>query len=209
MINNIKIKECKGFTKSEAFADLNFDPDCSLIKGANATRAWVLYGKPFPGTEDFRKFAEQQLIEKTKLKPGYGLHIIMENPVLDNRNRPYTVINNKTKSSREWKFVYLIREDQIKLSNIPRKYIDEDGIEVNDTETDVSIIKVGKIVDQCSSKSSAIERMKELTIKNHKDYSALAVKVPDVNPIAAHSIYTPGVNTKEGRFVAFGIDKNT
>ena len=37
----IKIKECTGYTKEEAFAGLRFDPNNPLIKGANATQAWV------------------------------------------------------------------------------------------------------------------------------------------------------------------------
>lgn len=203
----LKIKECTGFSKEEAFKNLKFNPDYPLIKGSNATQAWIKYGKPFPGTNDFKKFASQQLAEKTRLQPGYGLHIVLENPIGDTRKRPYTIINNKTETTREWSFVYFIREDELELTTLPTKTIDEYGEEIDGTEEiDVSVVKMGRIVDQCDSKAEAIQRMKELTCKNHKDYSALAVKVPNVNPIAAYSIYTPGANTKEGKFVAFGID---
>ena len=203
----LKIKECSGFTKEEAFKDLKFNPDCSLIKGANATQAWIKYGQPFPGTIEFKKFATQQLAEKTRLQPGYGLHIVLENPISDTRKRPYTIISNKTETTREWSFVYLIREDELKLTNLAQKDVDNYGDEIEGTpELDVSVVKMGRIIDQCNSKAEAIQRMKELTSTNHKDYSALAVKVPDINPIAAYSIYTPGANTKMGKFVAFGIN---
>ena len=207
MTDILKIKECSGFTKEEAFKDLKFNPDCPLIKGSNATQAWIKYGQPFPGTMEFKRFASQQLTEKTKLQPGYGLHIVLETPTVDTRKRPYTIINNKTETTREWSFVYFIREDELELSTLPTKDIDEYGDEIEGAEEiDVSIVKMGRIVDQCDSKAKAIQRMKDLTSKNHKDYSALAVKVPDVNPIAAYSVYTPGANTKEGKFIAFGID---
>lgn len=203
----LKIKECKGFTKEEAFKNLKFNPDCSFVKGANATQAWIKYGQPFPGTKDFKIFASQQLAEKTRMQPGYGLYIVLESPVLDTRKKPYTIINNKTQTTREWTFVYLIREDELELTNLPTNELDQYGDEIEDaSEIDVSIVKMGNIVGQCESKSKAIQLMKELTSKNHKDYSALAVKVPNINPIAAYSIYTPGANTKEGKFVAFGID---
>lgn len=203
----LKIKECTGFSKEEAFSGLKFNPDCPLIKGSNATQAWIKYGQPFPGTNEFKRFAVQQLSEKTRMQPGYGLYIVLENPIVDTRKRPYTVINNKTETTREWTFVYLIREDELQLSNLQTKELDEYGDEIEGSpEIDVSIVKMGRIVDQCASKAEAIQRMKDLTIKNHKDYSALAVKVPDINPIAAHCIYTPGANTKEGKFLAFGID---
>lgn len=207
MTDILKIKECSGFTKEEAFKNLKFNPDCSIVKGCNSTQAWIKSGKPFPGTTEFKRFASQQLMEKTKLQPGYGLYIVLENPIADIRKRPYTIINNKTETTREWSFVYFIREDELELSSFPTKTIDEYGDEIEGAdEIDVSIVKMGRIVDQCDSKAEAIQRMKELTSKNHKDYSALAVKVPDINPIAAYSVYTPGANTKEGKFIAFGID---
>lgn len=44
------IKECQGYTKDEAFAFLKFNPNSPLIKGANATQAWNLAGRPMVGT---------------------------------------------------------------------------------------------------------------------------------------------------------------
>lgn len=199
----LKIKECTGYTKEEAFAELNFDPINPLVKGNNATLAWINAGRPFPGSNKFKVFAIQQLVEKTKNKPGYGLHIVLENGVGNYRKRPYTVVNNKTTTTREWTIAYLIREDQLAMEHIP----DEDSIEENATKLDISIMKMGPIVDTCESKAEAIARMKELTTENHKDYTALAVKIPDINAAAAYCIYTPGKKTKEGRYVAFGYDK--
>lgn len=204
----LKMIECRGFSKSEAFKNLNFNPDSPLIKGSNATQAWINYGKPIPGTRDFKIFAIQQLSDKTRNQPGYGLHIVLDSPVTDCRKRPYTIINNKTTSTREWKFVYLIREDELILNNLTTTDINDFGEEIETTDIDVNIVKMGNIVDQCESKAEALARMKELTATNHKDYTALAVKVPDINPVAAYSIYTPGKKTQEGRFFAFGYDQD-
>lgn len=199
----LKIKDCSGYSKEEAFANLNFDPNNVLIKGSNATQAWIKHGRPSPGTKNFKIFAIQQLAEKTKNKPGYGLHIVLEGSVEDNRKRPYFVVNNKTTATREWTIAYLIREDELEAECIP----DEDSYDENATKIDVNIIKMGQIVDTCESKAEALEKMKQLTTETHKDYTALAVKLPDINAASAFCLYTPGKKTKKGHFIAFGYDK--
>lgn len=203
----LKIQECRGYTKQEAFAGLDYEPNSPLIKGCNATQAWINYGKPYPGHRDFKVFAIQQLSEKTKSQPGYGLYITLDSAVEDVRKRPYTVINNKTTTTREWQIMYLIREDELSISNLTSTDLDDFGEEVDTSEIDISVINRGRIVDQCESKAEALRRMKELTTQTHKDYTALAVKIPDVNQAAAYCIYTPGKKAREGRFIAFGYDR--
>ena len=51
----LKIVECKGYTKEEAFANLRFDPNSPIIPGTNATQAWNRAGKPIPGSLDFKR----------------------------------------------------------------------------------------------------------------------------------------------------------
>ena len=205
----LKIVECKGYTKEEAFANLRFDPNSPIIPGTNATQAWNRAGKPIPGSLDFKRFVTQQLEEKTKSKPGFGIHIVLDPPIKDVRRRPYTVINNKATGTREWKFVYEIREDILDVNWLANPSIDEDGnmTQVGEDVMEISVVEPGLVVEVCESKSEALEKMKELITQTHKCYSILPIKVPDIAPIAAFGIYTPSSGSKEGTFIACGINK--
>lgn len=195
------IKECQGYTKDEAFASLRFNPNSPLIKGANATQAWNLAGKPTIGTTKFKQFVVEQLADKTKFAPGYGIHIVMDSNVEDKRKRPYSVINNKTIGTREWKFKYQIREDLINFDTI--EY--DDGCE----DINITVAERGMVVEECDSKAEALEIAKRLTTQNHKNYSIVAIKVPDKSPISAFVLYTPSKNAKVGTFIACGINSET
>ena len=191
------IRECQGYTKEEAFAGLRFDPNSPLIKGANATQAWNLAGRPMVGTTKFKQFVVEQLADKTKFEPGYGIHIVMDSSVEDKRKRPYTVINNKTIGTREWKFKYQIRED----------LIDFEEIETEDyQDVSITVAERGMVVEECDSKAEALEIAKKLTTLNHKNYSIVVIKVPDKSPISAFVLYTPSKNAKVGTFIACGIN---
>lgn len=205
----LKIIECKGFTKDEAFANLGFDPNSPVIPGTNATQAWNKAGNPIPGTLDFKRFVTQQLEEKTKNQPGYGIHVVLDPPIKDIRRRPYTVINNKATGTREWKFVYCIREDVLDVDWLFHHEQDENGdLVTSDEETmEISVIEPGLIVEMCNSKAEALDKMKKLITATHKCYSILPIKVPDIAPIAAFGLYTPSSGAKEGTFIACGINK--
>lgn len=192
------IKECQGYTKEEAFASLKFNPNSPLIKGANATQAWNLAGRPTVGTTRFKQFVVEQLADKTKFAPGYGIHIVMDSNIEDKRKRPYSVINNKTIGTREWKFKYQIREDLINFDTI--EY--DDGCE----DINITVAERGMVVEECDSKAEALEIAKRLTTQNHKNYSIVAIKVPDKSPISAFVLYTPSKNAKVGTFIACGIN---
>ena len=194
------IKECQGYTKDEAFASLKFNPNSPLIKGANATQAWNLAGRPMIGTTKFKQFVVEQLADKTKFAPGYGIHIVMDSNVEDKRKRPYSVINNKTIGTREWKFKYQIREDLIDF-NIIESDGDEDAI--------ITVAERGMVIEECDSKAEALEIAKRLTTQNHKNYSIVAIKVPDKSPISAFVLYTPSKNARVGTFIACGINSET
>lgn len=191
------IKECQGYTKDEAFASLKFNPNSPLIKGANATQAWNLAGRPMVGTTRFKQFVVEQLADKTKFAPGYGIHIVMDSNVEDKRKRPYSVINNKTIGTREWKFKYQIREDLINFD-----IIESDGYE----DVNITIAERGMVIEECDSKAEALEIAKRLTTQNHKNYSIVAIKVPDKSPISAFVLYTPSKNARVGTFIACGIN---
>lgn len=191
------IKECQGYTKDEAFASLKFNPNSPLIKGANATQAWNLVGRPMVGTTKFKQFVVEQLADKTKFAPGYGIHIVMDSNVEDKRKRPYSVINNKTIGTREWKFKYQIREDLINFD-----VIESEGYE----DVSITVAERGMVVEECDSKAEALEIAKRLTTQNHKNYSIVAIKVPDKSPISAFVLYTPSKNARVGTFIACGIN---
>ena len=207
-MDKLKIVECHGYTREEAFKDLNFDPACAAIRGNNATQAWIKYGKPIPGTLEFKRFVSQQLMEKTKCVPGLGLHIVLEQPVQDTRKRPYMLVNMIGKGTREWILKYEVREDDIIVDSLPSKSVDFDGTLVDGEEVpDISIAHVGPVIAVCDSKALAIAEAKRLTTLKRRNYSVIPVKVPDKTPISAFTLYTPASNTKEGIFIAFGIDK--
>lgn len=205
-MENMKIVECKGFSKEEAFANLDFNANCPAVKGVNATQAWINAGKPTIGTSDFKVWAATQLEEKTKGVKGLGLHIVLESPVADSRKRPYNVVNVVTDGPRHWKFVYQIREDELKANVNENVTTNENNEEITEKDVTVDLVSVGKVIATCDSKSEGIAKMKELTTLNKRSYSLVAVKVPDVAPIAAYSIYTPASNTKLGSYIAFGIN---
>lgn len=194
------IKECQGYTKDEAFASLKFNPNSPLIKGANATQAWNLAGRPMVGTTKFKQFVVEQLADKTKFAPGYGIHIVMDSNVEDKRKRPYSVINNKTIGTREWKFKYQIREDLIDFD-----VIESDGYD----DVNITVAERGMVIEECDSKAEALEIAKRLTTQTHKNYSIVAIKVPDRSPISAFVLYTPSKNARVGTFIACGINSET
>ena len=198
----IKIKECTGYTKEEAFAGLRFDPNNPLIKGANATQAWVQAGKPTINTNAFKHFVAQQLADKTKYKPGYGIHIVIEPNTEDKRKRPYTIINNKTVGTREWKFMYQIREDILDISY----FGDVEDEEIDMDQLEISVIERGMVVEECESKAEALDKVKQLITQTHKSYSIIPIKVPNIAPISAFGVYTPSKNAKKGIFIACGVN---
>jgi len=187
---NLSIKECTGYTKEEAFKDLGFSP--TVFKGSNSTLAWRAAGKPIPGTSQFESWAKDQLNAKTKNCPGFGLYIITDEYTPDYRSNPCKVVNRKTKQKSSWKIQYWVRQDELDTHNID----------------DIQISKAGPIVSIYDSKAEAIKAAKELTVKTHKNYSLLRIKVPTENFISGFTLYTPSSTAKKGTFIAFGYEKS-
>lgn len=208
-MTELKIVECKGFTKEEAFQHLNFNPDSPVIPGTNATQAWNKAGRPNVNTNAFKRFVVEQLDEKTKNTPGFGIYIVIDPPVKDIRRRPYTVVNCKVTSTRDWKIVYQIREDKLDINYFSEPVCDDKGevTEESIESMEISITDPGVVVETCESKAKALERMKELITSTHKCYSVLAVKVPNVTPVSAFGFYTPSSNAKQGTYIACGFDR--
>lgn len=202
-MNRLKIIECQGYTKEEAFKELSFNPNSPVIAGSNATQAWKQAGSPNINSMEFKRFIAQQLDVKTKNQPGFGVHIVLDAPVPDVRTRPYEIFNNKAFATRDWKFVYQIREDVLHVENSSKE---DDNGEMQDV-VEISVIEPGKVVEECDSKQKALQKAKELTAKTKKSYSILAVKIPDIAPISAFCVYTPSSNAKKGTFIACGINE--
>lgn len=179
-MGNVKIKECKGFTKEEAFKDLNFDPISPMVSGNNATQAWNAIGRPDINSNKFKQFIVQQLEYKTKYVPGFGIHIVVDPPVRDIRKKPYTIINQKTVGHREFKYVYEIREDVFDVKFYKKPTFDNYNGEISEEDQEemmeISIINPGKVVDITDNKADAIEKIKELITVTHKCYSVLPKK---------------------------------
>lgn len=194
-ITKLQILECQGYTKEEAFKDLPFNPCSPLIKGHNITGAWKKAGKPVIGSVIFRRWIVLELMKRTKSTPGYGVYIVLSPPKEDTRTKPFAIINNKVEGIREWKFVYQIREDELKV-----RFEDDENAEIR-------LITPGPVVETCERKDEAIERMKKLISENRKSYSLIPVKIPNVTPIAAFGLYVPSVRAKKGTFIACGINK--
>lgn len=188
----LKIKECKGYTTQEAFKDLNFVADDPLIK-SNVTNSWFNAGKPYPGTTAFKLWATKILDKRTRTLPGKGLYIVIRPPIPDTRRLPFTVVNDRERTVKKWVRIYQIREDLISLRT-------------EGNEASISIREEGPIVAECPLKKDAIEKMKELTIQNHKSYSLLCVKIPAENRISAVCVYTPSKKARKGKYIAFGIN---
>lgn len=204
----LNIVECKGFTKDDAFKNLSFNPNRSSVKGANATSAWTKAGKPIPGTNEFKRFAIEQLENKTHNEAGTGLHIVLEVPVMDTRKRPYTIVNKPIKEKRHWEFIYQVREDDLSIDELPEMIADENGNYVEgENNTEINIANVGKVVFEAKDKVTAIEEAKKLTSLNRRSYTIIPVKVPDLVPVSAYCVYTPSQGTKQGTFIAFGYSE--
>lgn len=207
-MTRLEFNECTGFTKEEAFKELNYNPDRPSVKGCNCTQMWHKEGSPIPGTLAFKRFAIEQLMNKTRNEEGVGLYIVLDPPIPDNRKRPYSIVNYKATDIRHWKFVYQIREDDLDISEIEDQLEDAYGDKEITLNSVIHVTKSGMIVDQCDSKAEALESAKNLTSKTKKSYSILAVKVPDLAPIAAQCVYTPSKGAKKGTWYTWGYTNN-
>ena len=209
-MDTLQLRECVGYTKEEAFKNLEFNPNTEFLRGSNCTQAWITEGRPTPGTKQFKNFAIKQLEMKTKMKPGYGLYITLESAVANSRKKPYTVISPKVTTTRHWSnIMYMIIEADIDIKSLPEKDLDGEGNEIEIGEyADITVMNRYNVICMCDSLNETKQKMKELTTETNKDYVAMAIKIPDLCPEAAYCIYTPSVNAKKGKYLAFGIVTN-
>ena len=198
---NLKIAAVKGFTKEEALSQVEFNASFK-----NATQAWIKAGKPTYGTNDFKVFATEYLKKSTKGTAGVGAHVVIEAGIADSRERPYKVISVSNEGTRKYNTVYQIVEADLKKKQVKVIKTDKEGVEKEVTETKAELLELGTVVDTASKKGEAEDKMKQWITETKRDYIVNVVKVTDHNPIAAFGIYTPSTSSKEGTYIAFGVE---
>ena len=130
---------------------------------------------------DVKEFMLNHLERKNKNCPGSGFLITIESAVGDTRERPYRIEDVPNEGKRKFKTVY--------------KWIDR--------ETGVTVCSVD--TNKADAKNALKEAYKTGAYKGKADL----VKSKDVSEgqaIVATAEYTPSKNTKNGTWIAFGIE---
>lgn len=165
------MKFTTGFNAKEAFeaaGPLAFTT--STLK--NLTQSFRLSGKT-----NAAEFAEEYLKEKAVI--GQVYYIVLDKPINDTRNRPYSVDHVKTDVKRKYGISYSI------IDADKKEYASE------------------------SSKIAALNRAKELVKEHRKDmFLRVAKTVIEGDPLTASVTYTPSKNTKKGSYLFFELRPN-
>ena len=128
-----------------------------------------------------KEFMLDYLSKKGKNCPGAGYMITVDAAVGDTRERPYRIENVLNEGKRKWKTTYV----------------------AVDTETGATIGKWD------TNKANALNAIKEMykTGEFKGNFELLKVKeVIEGQPVVARGFYTPSKNTKNGTWIAFGIE---
>lgn len=177
---NFKKSEVVAASKDEAIAWVN----ANLVNyNGDATQAYKNWRDKQGGAvteRETKEFMLNYLEKKTKCAPG-GYLICVDPAVIDTRERPYKIENVKGEGKRKWKTIYT----------------------AVDNETGKTICKVD------TNKADALNAIKEL-YKNGEykgDFKLYKVKeVVEGQAVVAEGWYTPSKNTKNGVWIAFGIE---
>jgi hypothetical protein len=180
-ILNFKKVELVAASKDEAIAKME---ETLFHYNGDATQAYKNWkSKQTKGiTErDVKEFMLDYLAKKGKNCPGGGYLITLEASVADTRERPYKIEDVKSEGKRKFKTFY--------------KWID--------SETGVVVASVD------TNKADAKNVLKELYKSGAYKGNASLVKTKDVvegEATVATAKYTPSKNTKNGTWLAFGIE---
>ena len=127
-----------------------------------------------------KEFMLDYLAKKTKNCPGSGYMITMDAAIGDTRERPYSIEDVKNEGRRKYAKVY----------------------QLIDNET-------GAVLAECDTNKAEAKNLSKELIKNGykgKGYCKLAHKVVEGQEVAFTFEYTPSKNTKNGTWIAFGIE---
>jgi hypothetical protein len=120
------------------------------------------------------------LAKKSKNCPGSGYLITVESAVADTRERPYRIENVKGEGKRKYKTTYVA--------------VASDGTTIGKWDT---------------NKADALNAVKEMYKSGEfkGDFELHKVKeVVEGQAVVAKGYYTPSKNTKNGTWIAFGIE---
>jgi len=151
----------------------------------DATQAFKNFKESIGGAVTERAIKEFMLTYlegKTKNAPGSGFLITLDAAVKDTRERPYRIVNVKnTQGKRKMKRVYVWK----------------------DVDTDKEIISVD------TNKADAENKLKEVyATGSYKGHAKLFIQsvVAEGQDVVAEAFYTPSAGTKNGQYLAFGIE---
>lgn len=130
---------------------------------------------------EIKEFMLDYLAQKCKNCPGAGYMITLESAVADTRERPYKIEDVKGDGKRKFKTFY--------------KWIDD--------ETKTTVCQVD------TNKADAKNALKDMYKSGKYKGNAKLTKSKEVvegQAVVATATYTPSKNTKNGRFLCFGIE---
>ena len=129
---------------------------------------------------EIQKFCLDYLEKKSKLTPGNGYLVTLDPAVGDTRERPYKFTKIKNEGKRKNKKFYVWKDV-------------ETGVEVCSVDTNYA---------------DAERKMKEMFKNGYKGKVAceLIYKITEGNAIVAEAEYTPSAGTKNGTYLAFGVE---
>lgn len=128
-----------------------------------------------------KEFMLDYLNKKGKNCPGAGYMITVDPAIGDTRERPYRIEHVSNEGKRKWKTTYV----------------------AVDVETGITIGKWD------TNKADALNAIKEMYKSGEFKGNFELLKVKEViegQPVVAKGFYTPSKNTKNGTWIAFGIE---
>jgi hypothetical protein len=185
MVNILNFKKVEVVAASREEAIAKIENEHFHING-DATQAFKNWKQKQNGSvteRDIKEFMLDYLNKKGKNCPGAGYLITVEPAVGDTRERPYRIEQVANEGKRKWKTTYV----------------------AVDTKTGLTIGKWD------TNKADALNCVKEMYKSGEfkSNFDLLKVKeVTEGQPVVAKGFYTPSKNTKNGVWIAFGIENN-
>lgn len=180
----LNFKKVEVVAESKEVAVEKIEKEYFHIQG-DATQAYKNFKEANGGAvSDYqlKEFMLEYLAKKSKNCPGAGYIITLDSAVKDSRERPYKITNIKnTKGKRTWKSVYTWK----------------------DRETGAVICQVD--TTKAEAEAAIKELIKTGSYKGKADLFK-EKKVAEGQEIIATAEYTPSANTKNGQYLAFGIE---
>ncbi len=150
----------------------------------DATQAynnWMEKQKGIVSERDIKEFMLDYLNKHTKMKAGLGCMITVDSAIKDTRERPYRIENVKGEGKRKYETTYV----------------------AVDTETGITLGKWN------TNKADALNAMKEMyktgAFKGNFELQKIK-EVVEGQAVVAKGFYTPSKNTKNGKWICFGIE---